>query len=160
MSAEDKDAARRLAEKDFRMTLRGLKSLGIPQSVALADDVDTAPIDAETLVILTMPRDALTKHTARLMGETFREARARAPQSPVYLMFVGYDDDPRGLWQFPEVRRYLKWWARFAGISDWGAAAAVPWAHPSWGIALLVACGVFGDDHPYTVQLSPQPMVT
>jgi hypothetical protein len=159
MTVEDPDIARRLAAADFKKAVRGLRDIDIPQSIIADDEVSSAPIDARTMIGLVMPRGDLTKRTARQMAEVFRKARARSPASPVYITFVGYDDDPRELWQFPEVCRYLKWWARFAGISDWQAAAAVPWAHHSWDMAFLVGCGVFGDDHPFTVELPPGPSI-
>jgi hypothetical protein len=48
----------------------------------------------------------------------------------VVLMFVGYDDDPRGLWEIPEVRRW------FARLDD-----EVPWLlhllDPEYGMSKL-----------------------
>jgi hypothetical protein len=159
MTAEDQDIARRLVQADLKRAVRAGRNTGIPQSITSLEEIGTVPIDARTLINLTMPRDDLTKRTAREMAAAFRKVRTRSPQSPVMLVFVGYDDDPRELWHFPEVCRYLKWWSRFAGIGDWQAAAAVPWADPSWGLALLLACGVFGDDHPFVVKLPPVPSV-
>src|SRR5689334_19337505 len=155
--AEDQDIARRLAALDLKRVREAARDAGVIQSIASLDKIGTVPIDAQTLINLAMPRGDLTKRTAREMAETFRKARTRSPQSRIMLVFCGYDDDPRELWQFPEVCRYLKWWARFAGIGDWQAAAAVPWANSSWGMGLLIACGVFGDDHPFTVTLPPAP---
>ena len=160
MSAEDRDIARRLAQADLKAAARGWREIGMSQSFAGPGEVDAVPIDAETMINLAMPRGDLTKRTAREMAELFCVARARSPHSPVGIMFVGYDDDPRELWQFPEVRRYLKWWVRFAGIGDWRAAAAVPWVQPDAVMGFLIACGVFGDDHPFIVELPPGPTVT
>jgi hypothetical protein len=152
---EDQDTARRLAATDLARARKQLRDMGIPYSRTCPDEIGTAALDAQTLLRIAMTRGDLTKRTAREMAEGFRKARIRSPQSPVMIEFAGYDDDPRELWQFPEVCRYLKWWSRFAGIGDWQAAAAVPWLDPSWGIGLLVACGVFGDDHPFDLKLPP-----
>jgi hypothetical protein len=152
--------ARMMAEADFRKSIRAARKIGMPQSfVSSLEEVGTTPLDARTAISLLTMRDALTKRDARQMAEMFRKARARSPQSPVALTFAGFDDDPRELWQFPEVCRYLRWWVRFAELPRWEDAQAVPWVDPSWGIALLLACGVYGDDHPVKVNLPPTPTV-
>jgi len=53
------------------------------------------------------------------------------------------------------VRRYVRRFARSAGLTDWRVAIAVPWLHDSWGIAFLGAYGAFGDDAPVKVNLPP-----
>jgi hypothetical protein len=105
-------------------------------------------------------RGDLNKREARKAAKQFREARLSHPLSPIALMIAGYDDDPRELWDFPEVCRYVRWWARAAGLDDWQTASAVPWIVPSWGNAFLAACGVFGDDHPLILLATPPPTVT
>lgn len=157
---EDPKIARELAQNDLTTALRGFQEHGIPGSITAPETIAEAPLDAQTLIYLMMARGDLTKRNARQTAEAFRHARARSPQSPVCLSFLGYDQDPREVWQFPEVRRFLRWWARFAGIGEWQAAAAVPWLDPSWGVGLLAACGVFGDDRPFVLRLPPRPPVT
>jgi hypothetical protein len=68
--------------------------------------------------------------------------------------------DPREIWEFPEVVRYIRWWTRFAGMDDPATADLFlgrgnlkgldpdsdegKWAMAGFG--LLAACGVFGDE--------------
>ena len=48
------------------------------------------------------------------------------------ICLLGYNDDPREVWEFHDARRYLRWWARYAGMNDpatadhwFGASSAV-----------------------------------
>jgi hypothetical protein len=33
-------------------------------------------------------------------------------------MIAGYDDDPREIWEFPEVCRYVRQWAKATGLDN------------------------------------------
>jgi hypothetical protein len=101
--------------------------------------------------VLLGSRGQLTKRLAKEMGRAFRQLRERQPTTPIGLLVDGYNDDPRDLWEVPEVCRYVQWWARFAGLSDWRIAETIPW-HSDDDLALLARCGAFGDDHPFIIR--------
>jgi hypothetical protein len=101
-------------------------------------------------------RDELTKAAAACYAARWREATARYPKAVFYLQLLGYDTDPRELWEFPEVRRYVRRWARLAGLSELETAnfwigncegrLASPLTDPRVGtVGLLTLCGVFGE---------------
>jgi hypothetical protein len=58
-------------------------------------------------------------------------------------MMHGYDDDPRGLWEIPEVPVYLCRWAQFAGLHS--SADADRFRIDENMCAVLAKCGVFDD---------------
>jgi hypothetical protein len=71
----------------------------------------------------------------------------------------GYNEDPREIWDIPEAARYVRWWAHFAGMNDPGIVERYVLDAPddrlamlndnpmaAMNIALLAACGVFGDE--------------
>jgi hypothetical protein len=99
-------------------------------------------------------RGNLTNTEVNRCVAMWREVTARYPKAVFVLQFVGYDDDPRELWEFPEVCRYVRRWARSAGLSDFGTAdywlgtgegrLPTPSEH-AWGVSFLAACGVFGE---------------
>jgi hypothetical protein len=105
--------------------------------------------DVGTIAIELGSRGRLTEHYAREAAGTFRQIRSHHPRVPIALSIGGYDDDPRELWQVPEVCRFVQWWARFAGISDWPVAVTIPWKRSDRDLFWLAQCGAFGDDHPF-----------
>jgi hypothetical protein len=48
---------------------------------------------------------------------------------------LGYDDDPREVWEFHDARRYVRWWAKFAGLNN--LAEAERWLGASSAIGRL-----------------------
>ena len=48
----------------------------------------------------------------------WRETSMRFPNSGFYLQIAGYDNDPREPWEFPEVARYVRRFARTAGLDS------------------------------------------
>jgi hypothetical protein len=75
------------------------------------------------------------------------------------IMLLGFDEDPREIWDIPEAARYVRWWARFSGMNDLATAERYALDAPEVGVAslniqsiagsnvgLLAACGVFGDE--------------
>jgi FMN-dependent NADH-azoreductase len=63
-------------------------------------------------------RDRLTKAAAKQSGKVWLETIAQHPRSVFCLSIAGYVDDPRPLHEFEEVRRYVRQWAKFAGITS------------------------------------------
>jgi hypothetical protein len=64
------------------------------------------------------------------------------PGAATSLHITGYDDDPREIYEFPEVTRYVRRFARAANIDfDLGCARL----HPT-SVGLLALCGAFGEN--------------
>jgi hypothetical protein len=102
-------------------------------------------------------RGDLTYLAAKHAGSNWRKITARYPKATFILNVMGYDDDPRELWEFEEVCRYVQWRAEIVALDSleaadfWvgscggrldqeldGAAAS--------GLGVLCACGVFGEE--------------
>jgi hypothetical protein len=147
------DLARQFVEADARRIGRDLATLGIADftAVTFAElDRDGAldAIDSRTLVKLTIGlRDELTSEMAAKAATAWRRLRARRPLAMIYVCFLGYDEDPRELWQFAEVRRYIRDWAKAAGISrdPLEAKRALPDKRFPCLLGLLAGCGYFGE---------------
>jgi hypothetical protein len=84
-------------------------------------------------------RGRLTRRTAKRAAKFWKECLRLQPKAHVILHIGGYDDDPRALWEFDEVRTFVQQFARFAGIAD-----AMDYFDrlDSSGVAFLAACGV------------------
>ena len=102
-------------------------------------------------------RGRLSKADARRAAAMWRQAIGRYPKACFMISLLGYNDDPREIWEFDDARRYVRWWARFAGMDDpaiadhWlGASSAIgrAWFSPmaTSGMSFLAACGVFGEE--------------
>jgi hypothetical protein len=63
-------------------------------------------------------RGKLTRREAKVAARKWEELLTCAPAARVMLSVSGYDDDPRGLYEFGEVRKFVQQFARFAGIND------------------------------------------
>lgn len=74
---------------------------------------------------------------AKMAARKWEEMLTCAPAARVMLSISGYDDDPRGLWEFEEVRRFVQQFARFAGIND-----AMNERLEDDSMAMLATCGV------------------
>jgi hypothetical protein len=133
MSKEDNKQARELAEKDlfrnFAWTQQEMKKQGVPLDVAGFDEgtitFSTAASDQDnTLIVMTigMPGD-LTRQEAETAARAWLATHKRYPRATTWLQIAGYDDDPRELYEFPEVTRYVRRFARAANI-DFDLATA------------------------------------
>jgi hypothetical protein len=138
--SEDKKIAEQMVRADAKRMLRQLRSMSTPTGVADYSSIADADIDNRTFVQLTIGvRGQLTRRNARDAAKMFREIVRRAPLAPVYPNFLGYDDDPRELWEIEEVRRHVCTWARFAKIRD---AKDVLENCGEWCVGFLATCGV------------------
>jgi hypothetical protein len=85
--------------------------------------------------------------------------RAKAPDAPIYVHFLGYDDDPRELHEFADVRHYVRWWARAAGLADFDSAFTAVGDQVRFPclLGILCACGAYGPEiaSPAAAQLKP-----
>jgi hypothetical protein len=50
-------------------------------------------------------RGKLTRQAAKHAAKLWKECLRRQPQAHITLSISGYDDDPRALWEFDEVKR-------------------------------------------------------
>jgi hypothetical protein len=148
--------SQRRAAQSRRQTGRGAGTRSadvvlVPQDLTgeIVGDADVMH-NVGSVVIMLGTRGHLTEQYAREAADSFRQMRARLPKAEIALTVGGYDDDPRELFQVPEVCRFVQFWAGVAGVSGWRIAETIPW-HSSDDLALLVRCGVFGDDHPFII---------
>jgi hypothetical protein len=121
-------------------------------------------------------RDKLTKADARRAALNWQSVTRRYPKAVFIFAVVGYDDDPRELWEFDAVRRYLRQWARFAGLTDietadrWLGSCAgrldpplsreelgPAGAYVTGGAGILAACGAFGEQWRQTALANFKP---
>jgi hypothetical protein len=96
-------------------------------------------------------RGNLTRGSAKRNARAFREIAERQPWAELYPSVHGYDDDPRGLWEIPEVRAYLCHWAEFAGLNSSADADALRIDDNM--AALLAKCGALDDIDPESVNM-------
>ena len=74
------------------------------------------------------------------------------------ICLLGYNEDPREIWEFRDARRYVRRWARFTGMNDiatsdrWlgrtsaiGRSMSVLGPVAIGGMGFRAACGVFGE---------------
>lgn len=89
-----------------------------------------------------------TYHAYKTIAAT-RLAMKRYPDAQVEWWVPGYDDDPRELWDVPEVARHIRLCAEGMGFTD---AYDLPLSRLTGNmLALLVKCGTFGEDHPFEI---------
>jgi hypothetical protein len=160
---DDRNAARRTATEELRDNLHFLRALGIPAVFYDRDgncDLSDCPDgDGEGMFIpLNIgARGNLSKAKARRGAAMWRQGTDRYPNACFMICLLGYNDDPREVWEFRDARRYVRWWARFAGMDDsatadrWlGASSSIGQTMPApWGtggMGFLAACGVFGEE--------------
>src|SRR5262245_55571889 len=165
--SDDKALAAKMVEEDFRESLKSMRAMGARQDVAYceggAPPADLPPGDGEGLFIpfVLGSRGKLTKQEARAGARMWREASARYPKAHFHLVLLGE------VWEFSDVTRYVRWWARFAGLDDLDTALrffgpSSPTGQPD-PIALffLGACGVFGEGFKQqvlaTANMKPTP---
>jgi hypothetical protein len=160
-------AARAAVERDLRRGFdQSRKMFGDDHFAAIAygdGTVDAGPPsdmgDGEgVLITFTVGcRGELTEVQAHEAAEGWRRATRRYPKALFYLVFAGYDDDPRELHEFPEVCAYAQEWAKLVGLDD--EAAADHWLGTckgrislplegdklrGCGFSVLIGLGVFG----------------
>lgn len=87
-------------------------------------------------------RGQLSNQKAKVYADGWRVMRARHPQAIVYPTVVGYDEDPRELWEIPEVVRYVQQFAELAGIKRPSDLPPDPLGHL---FTFFGAMGLWGD---------------
>jgi hypothetical protein len=95
-------------------------------------------------------RGRLSKKEARASAELWRDLVQQNPRALFIISVLGYDDDPRDIWEFPDAVRYVGWWARYAGMDNFETAKRLleplPGREHSSALGFLAACGVFGEE--------------
>jgi hypothetical protein len=157
---DDVELARQFVLKDARRSAQMLRELGI-QSTALtfAEPMPVLEDGGEGALVnlIIGERGRLAAAEARAAGVKYREIIRRAPRVSVYLCLLGYDDDPRELPHIEDVARYIRRFAKFAGIDNFEAALAGPIGE--MGAALLGACGAFGAEVRQQIEVPAMPTV-
>jgi hypothetical protein len=123
---DHRNAARRAAAEEWRENLRFMRAAGINANLVFCDedggcDLSGCPDgDGEGMLIpVTVgARGSLSKAEARRAAIMWREAISRYPKAYFMICLLGYNHDPREIWEFSDARRYMRWWARFAGMND------------------------------------------
>jgi hypothetical protein len=139
---EDKKIATRMVQEDFQRMLHGLDAEARRAGSRLIVAGEDLPDELEPYMVFTIgARDELSRAAARKRGRVWRKV-LRFEEA--YLHFLGYDDDPREIWEIATAAEYVRQWAKYAGIVNFDEAKALPLAPESLGF--LVACGVFGEE--------------
>jgi hypothetical protein len=118
-------------------------------------------------------RGRLSREDAKKAAGTWRQMRRLHPEAAFMFAVDGYDDDPRALWEVPEVAAYVRTWAQLVGLDDpvtagrVFASLGVGWG-PLWDCSICVGCLAtsrfslavssstnVGDDH----HARPRPML-
>jgi hypothetical protein len=167
--SEDKKLAEKMAIEDFRNTVSFGRELGIPQEVFSYErgiPKDLPPGDGEGMMIpfIIGMRGRLSKGEARKGAAMWRDAIVRYPKAIFYLTMLGYDQDPREIWEIVDAARYVRWFAKYSELNDMETAlrwfgpgsatmeaATVPGAGPGLKVVagtlgFLAGCGVFGEE--------------
>jgi hypothetical protein len=160
MSKEDRDLARKMALADRTATEEWVQQNNYAQLVGynldggLEGNVPGDDGDGLFAGVTIGERGWLSKREARASAEAWRKLAQRYPKGLFVITMHGYDQDPRNIWEVPEAARYVRWWARYAGVDNIGeayrffgpnskAAALGPVGN---GLGFLAACGVFGEE--------------
>jgi hypothetical protein len=157
---ENKKIAAELVERDAKKAIEFLNKLDMPVQIAPADTSDWPAGDGEGMLapITIGTRDHLTKREARKNAALWRKARRRYPKATFIINMLGFNEDPRGIHEVPEAARFVRWWARYAGMDDpreveqyladqvdaarfeaWNGSTAA-----EANVGLLASCGVYG----------------
>jgi hypothetical protein len=109
--------------------------------------------DFEGFIVQAGEPGLLTEETARQAAQATLLALEVYPRAKVTWWVPGYEDDPRALWEIPEVAEQIRRCARFAGWVDGYHLPRQSLVDDL--VVLLVQCECFPNGHPYTVVLTP-----
>jgi hypothetical protein len=141
--SEDKNTANRMVADDLRRLKENTQPYpfwDIDQPLPPPDGDDG---DGLAILFTIGARNDLSKDAAKREAEKWQRWRHRYPRALFYPALLGYDDDPRELWDIRDAARYVRRWARHAGIEDLESAIAV---FVKEGVGLLAACGALGEE--------------
>jgi hypothetical protein len=147
---EDQSAARKLTAEDARRFGREMRAFSREQEMSfdiIGPDDDSSQYgdgDGVFLNVTIGTRDHLTNEDAKLCAEMWRKLVRKHPKGTFAPHLLGFDQDPRELYEFPNVRAYLQLWAKYAGITGpEDITVEIAWGRQFF-IGLLAACGCEG----------------
>ena len=142
MSNTDEELVKQDADRVRKMATEITAELGNEMDVAGPED-DTSHYGDGKRVMTSFhigSRGKLNQSTAEEYAESWKDFRARHPKSPVVIFFLGYDMDPRQIWDIPECAQYLRWFAEAAGINQ---PSDLPPDIDGQLFCIMGLCGVF-----------------
>ena len=145
--SEDKKIAREMVKRDMDHLYDG--PCPLPREFMAMEDQDTWPTgdgERKAFMVAIGQRGKLTKGRAREAAAAWREVVRRYPKAQLYISMLGYNEDPREIWQIEDAARYVRWWACYAGMDNEAAVLRVGNMLAATNYGLLVACGVFGEE--------------
>jgi hypothetical protein len=174
---DDPKAARLAAAQELRDNMLFMAAAGMEMVFYDRDggcDLSGCPSgDGEGMFISVTigSRGSLSRAEAKRAAAMWRQATGHYPKACFMICLLCYNEDPREVWEFRDARRYVRWWALYAGMDDlttadrWlGLTSAIgrtmpePWA--TAGMGFLAACGVFGEEARQLALRGHQPTVT
>ena len=139
--SEDKDLARQAVERDRQRAVDIIADAAARHPATGADQPTTAADGPPDFINIEIgARHELNQEAAERRGMEWRDLTARFPRAYFIPTISGYDEDPRALWDFPQVCEYMQRWAKVAGIRT---IDDMPNVNQDT-IGLFAACGVFG----------------
>lgn len=169
---EDKKIADEMVRRDMRRFARSVRDIMPVEAVSFEDQSAWPGGDGDgALMPVTVGvRGRLTRRDAKSCAAMWCEVRRRYPRGIPVIQMLGFDEDPREIGDIPEAARYVRWWARFAGMNSIEAAEryvldaadadikleSLNGASPAaYNIGILAACGVFGEEVRQQLNLPP-----
>ena len=155
-AGENPQAAQAAVERDMKNAILGLSDLGVDTEIITARDSDRYGDGyGQIMAVHIGARDEMTAAKAMEYGAFWREVIAKHPKAYFIPTILGYDDDPRELWEFANVREYLRAWAQFAGITG---PDSIKVDTGGLLVGLLAACGCDGFDHITPLYADGKPL--
>ena len=106
--SEDKKIAREMVSRPFVLVFHRYEFLWKRAPWIVAKIIHIS-LERTALMITIGQRGALTKHNAREMAAAWREAVRRYPKAQLCISMLGYNEDPREIWQIEDAARYVRW---------------------------------------------------
>jgi hypothetical protein len=159
--AEDKKIAARLVNEEFNRIVAFTKQEGISTSIYSPGAPLPAVPDGGRGRLVNFAigsRDDLTKTAARRMADVWRLMTKEYSNAIYRLQMFGFDDDPRQIWEVVDAARYVRRWAKYAGITcpeDITVTVVDRQGRPN--LRFLAACGVFGEELRQQASASTEP---
>jgi hypothetical protein len=154
---ENAQAGRRASKRDFFNFVDWLDGLKGRDTRVFGPDEDTSSYGDGTGVVMPIhmgARGELTTEYAKQCADLWLKITAKHPKAHYVPVILGYDEDPREIWEFGEVRNYVRQWAKFAGITGPEAIKV----EAAFLMGLLAACGCEGFEHVQVTGTDGKPL--
>jgi hypothetical protein len=144
MSETDKELVKQDAERVRRGLAQINAELGNVMDVAGPGDDTSHHGDGERVLVSFHigSRGELDWFAVQQYAKSWKTFRARHPKSPVVIFFLGYDMDPREIWDIPECVQYIRWFAKAVDINK---PSDLPPDIDGNLFGIMARCGVFPD---------------